>query len=201
MSFRQIQFNQNQENLMKNKTSIKLIAFAITLLFSITIVITVFNNNIFSFFDKKEDNLKARVKIHRFLLADKERDQKTRKLTAEQILKLRSLTTEFTLQLNEEAKNLHRKELEVIIKTLQDERVNADTSELPEDFREAWSKFTIATKNNSKMHRSDGNSKVTTESKESLSEELTTSAEEFRRVVKNYGFELGSDFVLIDEES
>lgn len=173
---------------MKTRASINLIVFAITLLFSIAIVTTIFNNNTFSFFNK-ENNVKTRVKIYNFLLADKARYKKFTNLIAEQRLKL-----------SPDAMNLLLKERESIVKTLHDERVNADTSELPEDFREAWSKFTIAAKSNSDMYQSGAISKLTPESRDTLSKELTTSAEEFRRVVKNYGFELGSDLVLIDEE-
>jgi hypothetical protein len=185
---------------MKNKTSVNFIAFAITLLFSIGIVTTIFNNNTFSVFNKKE-NFEARVKIYNFLLADKARYKKYTERNAEQALKLRNLTAENTLQLSPDAKSLYRKELDLIVKILHDERLNADTSELPKAFREAWSKFTIAAKSNSEIYRSDANSKVTHESMDIISKEFTTSEEEFRRVVKNYGFELGSDLILIDEES
>jgi hypothetical protein len=181
---------------MKNKTSLNLIAFAITLLFSIAIVTTIFNNNTFSFFNK-ENNFKAKVKIYNFLLADKARFKKYSDCNAKQILKLRNLTAEYTLQLSPEARNLYVEELHLIVNTLLDERVNADTSQLPEDFGKAWSKFVIAAKNGSDMYRSDANS-IARKSIGTLNEELTTSTEELRRVVKNYGFELGSDNILND---
>jgi hypothetical protein len=185
---------------MKNKASVNSIAFAVTLLFSIAIVTTIFNNNTFSFFNK-ENNLKARVKIYIFLLADKARYKKYAERNAEQVLKLRNLTAEYTLQLSPDARNLYVKELDLIGKTLIDERLNADTSELPEDFSESWSKFTIAAKSNSEMYRSGAISKLTPESRDTLNKELNTCAEEFRRVVKNYDFELGSELILIDKES
>lgn len=184
---------------MKNKTYLSLAAFAVALMFSTAIVTTICSNDAFSFFDR-EDNPKAKAEIANFLLADKAREKKCSERTAQQVSKLRSLTAEFTLELSPEAKNLYVKELDSIAKTLHDERVNADTSELPEDVREAWSEFTIATKSNFDLYRLGAKSKLTLEARDTLDKEVTAKGEEYRRVVKKYGFDLVSSFFLIDEK-
>lgn len=171
---------------MKINVSVNLFAFATALFFSIGIVSTIFNNNTFSYFNK-ENNFKTRVKIYNFLIADKSRYSKYMNLTAEQRLKLRP-----------DVMNIFVKEREILIKSLRNERINADTTDLPEDFRASWKKSTIAQKNATDMFYLVVNSKAKSDSLNESGRESIAAAEEFKGVVRNYGFEIGDDLTIIE---
>jgi hypothetical protein len=184
---------------MKNKTSFKLIAFAFTLLFSIATVTTFFSNKTFSFFNN-EDNFKARVKVYNFLLADKAHDKRSVARWGEQRLKLEKMTAEYTSALSPEEREQYLNEIKAIAKAQINERLNADTSELPEDVRGAWSKMMTDRKAYFEWHWSEANSEVKRELQEKLNKEAEANEEKFRKIVKKYGFELDVFLRIIEKE-
>ena len=184
---------------MKKKTIVNSIAFAITLLFSIAIVTTIFNKNTFSFFSK-EEKIEARLKVYNFLLADKARLKKFSDRYGEQRAKLEKMTAGYTVTLSPEVKDRYLKEVEVIDKTQFDERWDADTSELPNDVRTVWSKMVTDEKSWSEINWAEANPEFRRELTERRNEEAKANDEEFRRVVTKYGFELDLYGLIIDKE-
>jgi hypothetical protein len=140
---------------------------------------------------KKEKSFQARAKVYNFLLADKVRSNESSS---------KSLALKLQPKPNPEPNSMD--ELVEIRKRLNFElyeaRLKADTSELPEDFKEAWSKYLTSQKLLLSLFYSGEHRKK--EAAEAISKEIQSLEQEYKNVVKSYGFELKHN-LLGDEES
>lgn len=170
---------------MKNKTTLKITAFATTLIVSLVLVTMISNKGIFGYFGK-ETKFSDKAKVYNFLLADKARYKD-----------YGYKSTQLRLKPRENAMKLLLKEREVLVKQLYNERLNTDNSDLPEDFKKAWLRFINSEKVLIDLLYSETKPKIS----ESIHSEVLESEKEFRSVLQNYGFELADNLTVIDREN
>jgi hypothetical protein len=170
---------------MKNKTTLKIMVFATTLMVSVVLVTTIFNKNTFAYFGDGV-SFRDRVKVYNFLMSDKAT-----------ILKYSRKAEEQRLQPRPDAIEVLGKERVSMFLLSYDERLNADTSGLPEDFKEAWTKNTIARRSGFEA----ACSKAKRDDLEAIGEKAKAAEDDFRRVIAKYGFDLNPSGNFIAEES
>ena len=176
-----------QSKIMNLRTILSIPTFLITLSLSIMIVTVIPTKKISQFFNRNQDSL-AQTKIYNFLLADRARWREYVGKSAALKLQPKPYAMKELLEIRES-----------FMKGLYNERLRADTSELPEDFKEAWLKYLISERNILQIIYPDSAAKP-----ESINEdlqEMQTFVNEYRNVVNNYGFELNGANLLIDEKN
>ena len=172
---------------MKNKPAFYLVVFVTTFIISLAFVTLIFNENKFGSF-LREKSFHEKSKVYNFLVADRTRWKKYVSKSVALKLQPKPNAMKELLELREG-----------FIKELYNERLRADTSELPQDFKEAWLKYMISERYILQIIYPDGNTK--TESINEDLQEMQSFVNEFRNVVNNYGFELNEANLLIDEKN
>lgn len=172
---------------MNLKTILSIPTFLITLSVALMIVTVIPNRKFSQFFSRNQDPL-AQAKIYNFLLSDRALWKKYVGKSAALKLQPKPNAMKELLELREG-----------FIKELYNERLRADTAELPEDFKEAWLKYLISERYILQIIYPDGNTNTETINEDL--QEMQSFVNEFRNVVNKYGFELNEANLLIDEKN
>ena len=171
---------------MKSKIALTIISFATTFFIAVAFVTITNQKSFLNFFQKNDPQ--AQEKIYNFLLADKGRWKEWN-----------DKSSALKLQRKPDAMNELLNERKRIMNELYNERSSANTSELPLDFNEAWSKFLIGEKYLLEIINQEESSK--SRSIEEISEEIRLNEKGFKSVVNKYGFELNEVNLIVDEEN
>ncbi len=157
------------------KTKLKFATFVATFTFALVLVTSASNISIAQFFKNKKD-LQSTVKVYNFLLKEK---------------KLESEWFEKSIV----SKQSERKEL---LKEWNEAKLTLDTSDLPEDFRQAWEKRNWSEVKLCRMIYDDGVIKAEEGSKEKIEERILFD-QKLKSVAQDYGIELGEFGTLIEK--
>jgi hypothetical protein len=160
---------------MKIKNILTITTFLTTFVFALAFV------NI-----STNSNQRSRAKIYNFLVQDKALWKIWNDKSAE--LKLQSKPDAMADLLRQRKRYFYE---------IYNERLNADTSDLPEDFKESWAKLRMSEKYLLELIYQDKFSQ--TKSIVEISEEIQSSEKEFRNVVNKYGFELNEANLIVLE--